>query len=64
MPVLLGLWKGALLGAGLGLAAQLAGLSGGAPAYLLHGFIGALVGAVAGKPPWRQVSMLRESVTP
>ena len=48
--LLLGLLKGAVLGAGLGFGAFKAGLSGWG--YLVYGLIGFVVGLVVGRPIW------------
>jgi hypothetical protein len=52
--VLLGLVKGGIVGAAVGLAASRIGFGVGATAWLVYGAVGFLVGLVCGKPPWRQ----------
>jgi hypothetical protein len=52
--VVLGLLKGAVVGAALGWAALKLGVGGGAAAFLTYALIGGIVGMVCGKPPWRQ----------
>jgi hypothetical protein len=52
--VLLGLIKGGIVGAVVGIAASRVGLGAGATAWLVYGVVGFLVGLVCGKPPWRQ----------
>jgi hypothetical protein len=52
--VVLGLLKGALVGAALGWAALKLGVGGGAAAFLTYALIGGVAGMVCGKPPWRQ----------
>lgn len=49
-----GLIKGAVLGAAVGFGALKAGLGGGATAYFVLPLVGALVGVLCGRPPWRQ----------
>jgi len=48
--LLLGLLKGAVLGAGLGFAADKVGLTGWG--YVVYGLIGFVVGLVVGRPIW------------
>ena len=52
--VVLGLLKGAVVGAAFGWAALKLGVGGGAAAFLAYALIGGVVGMVCGKPPWRQ----------
>jgi hypothetical protein len=52
--VVLGLLKGAVVGAALGWAAFKLGVTDGVAAWLTYALIGGLVGMVCGKPPWRQ----------
>ncbi|MGC9985377.1 MAG: hypothetical protein ABSF35_17315 [Polyangia bacterium] len=52
--VLLGLVKGGIVGAVVGVAASRVGLGAGATAWLVYGAVGFLVGIACGKPPWRQ----------
>lgn len=54
LRVVLGLLKGAVVGAALGWAALKLGVGGGAAAFLTYALIGGVVGMVCGKPPWRQ----------
>jgi hypothetical protein len=54
MRAVLGLLKGTLVGGALGWAALKLGVAGGAAAFLTYALIGALVGMICGKPPWRQ----------
>lgn len=55
MRVLLGLLKGAIIGAGVGFGFTQLGAAAqhGFMQYLLYAVIGALVGFIAGKPFWR-----------
>jgi hypothetical protein len=52
--VLLGLTKGGVVGAVVGIAASRFGFGAGAGAWLVYGVVGFLVGLACGKPPWRQ----------
>jgi hypothetical protein len=52
--ILLGLLKGGVIGAGIGIAAFKLGISSGVLSFVAYGLVGALVGIVAGRPPWRQ----------
>jgi hypothetical protein len=54
MRLVLGLLKGAVVGGALGFAALKLGVAGGAAAFVTYALIGALVGMICGKPPWRQ----------
>jgi hypothetical protein len=49
--LVLGLLKGAVIGAGLGFAAEQIGLDGGW-GYVLYGLVGFLVGLLVGRPFW------------
>ena len=55
LKLILGLLKGALVGAALGYAAFAAHLSGGWN-WVVYGAIGALVGLVAGRPLWALIT--------
>jgi hypothetical protein len=52
--LLLGVLKGAVIGAGLGLLAERIGLgaTGGGWGYVLYGLVGFLVGLIVGRPIW------------
>jgi len=54
MRLVLGLLKGGVIGGALGFAAFKLGVAGGVPAFVAYAIIGALVGMVCGKPPWKQ----------
>lgn len=54
MRLVLGLLKGAIVGAALGFAALKLGVAGGAAAFVTYALIGGLAGMICGKPPWRQ----------
>src|SRR5688572_2150879 len=54
LRVVLGLLKGAVVGGVIGWAALKAGVGGGAGAWATYAVIGALVGIICGRPPWRQ----------
>src|SRR5262245_14555848 len=54
LRVVLGLLKGAVVGAALGWASFKLGVTDGIAAWLTYAVIGGLVGMVCGKPPWRQ----------
>ncbi len=54
LRVVLGLLKGAVVGGAIGWAALKLGVGGGAAAFATYAVIGALVGILCGKPPWRQ----------
>jgi hypothetical protein len=53
MRVVSGLLKGAILGFCVGMLSWRIGMAG-LPAFLDYGIIGALVGILGGRPPWRQ----------
>jgi hypothetical protein len=55
--VLLGIIKGALIGAGLGYAALRVGVTSGPLAYATYAAVGFLVGLVCGKAVWRQETL-------
>jgi hypothetical protein len=52
--VILGLLKGGLVGAAVGMGALKLGIAGGVLAVVAYALIGGLTGIVAGRPPWRQ----------
>src|SRR5262245_56901933 len=52
LRVVIGLIKGAVVGAAVGYGAIRLGWQTGLPAYLACAIVGALVGLVAGRPPW------------
>jgi hypothetical protein len=54
LRVVVGLLKGAVIGGALGFGALKLGVGGGAAAFVTYALIGALVGMICGKPPWRQ----------
>jgi hypothetical protein len=54
MRLVLGLLKGGVVGGALGWVAFKLGVTSGAAAVVTYAVIGALVGMVCGKPPWRQ----------
>jgi hypothetical protein len=51
--VVLGLIKGAIVGGGVGFGLLKLGWTGGLLAYLACAVVGALVGVVAGRAPWK-----------
>lgn len=55
VKLLLGLLKGVVLGGALGYGAYAAGLDGGL-LWPVYGFVGALVGLVAGAPLWKLIT--------
>jgi hypothetical protein len=55
--LVLGILKGAVVGAAVGVGAWKLGLAGGALAFAAYGLVGALVGVVCGKPIWRQETL-------
>jgi hypothetical protein len=57
LRVVLGILKGAIVGAAVGAGAWKLGLGGGVVAFGAYGLIGALVGVVCGKPVWRQETL-------
>jgi hypothetical protein len=57
MRLVLGILKGAIVGAVVGAGAWKVGLAGGALAFVVYGIVGALVGVVCGKPLWRQETL-------
>src|SRR5262245_46896801 len=52
-----GIVKGLLVGALVGAVAWITGLRGGVMLYLVYGVVGACVGVICGKPPWRQETL-------
>jgi len=54
MRLVLGLLKGAIVGAALGFGALKLGVAGGVAAFVTYALIGGLAGMICGKPPWRQ----------
>jgi hypothetical protein len=52
--VLFGLVKGAILGVAIGAAAYKLGVGGGVLAVVTYAIVGAVVGVLCGRPPWRQ----------
>jgi hypothetical protein len=57
LRVVLGILKGAIVGAAVGAGAWKLGLGGGVLAFGAYGLIGALVGVVCGKPIWKQETL-------
>jgi hypothetical protein len=57
MRLVLGILKGAIVGAAVGAGAWKVGLAGGALAFVVYGVVGALVGVICGKPLWRQETL-------
>ena len=57
LRLVLGIVKGAIVGAGVGFGAWKLGLGGGGLAFVAYGVVGALVGVVCGKPLWRQETL-------
>jgi hypothetical protein len=57
LRLVLGIVKGAIVGAAVGFGAWKLGLGGGALAFAAYGVVGALVGVVCGKPLWRQETL-------
>jgi hypothetical protein len=53
MRVIIGLIKGAIVGGGIGFGLLHLGWTGGVMAYLACALVGALVGVVAGRAPWK-----------
>jgi hypothetical protein len=53
MRVIIGLVKGAIVGGGIGFGLLHMGWTGGVIAYLACAVVGALVGVVAGRAPWK-----------
>jgi hypothetical protein len=53
LRVLVGLIKGGLVGGGIGYGIRHLGLGGGPISYLGCALVGAVVGVVAGRAPWR-----------
>jgi hypothetical protein len=54
LRVFLGLIKGGIIGAVVGLGAWKLGLVTGALAFVALGLVGGLVGIFGGRPPWKQ----------
>ncbi len=57
LRLVLGILKGAVVGAAVGLGAAKVGIGGGALGYVVSGVVGALVGVVCGKAIWRQETL-------
>lgn len=57
LRLVLGILKGAVVGAAVGLGAAKIGIGGGALGYVVSGVVGALVGVVCGKAIWRQETL-------
>src|ERR1043165_5833763 len=55
--VVLGILKGAIVGAAVGAGAWKLGLTSGVLAFAAYGLVGAMVGVVCGKPIWRQETL-------
>ncbi|HVZ71478.1 MAG TPA: hypothetical protein VHJ20_03810 [Polyangia bacterium] len=53
MRLVIGLLKGGLIGFGVGMLSWRIGMTG-VPEFVDAGVIGALVGVLGGRPPWRQ----------
>jgi hypothetical protein len=53
MRLVIGLFKGGLIGFGVGMLSWRIGMTG-VPAFVDAGLVGALVGIFGGRPPWRQ----------
>ena len=56
LRLVLGVLKGAIVGAAVGYGAWKLGL-GGALGFVVYGLVGALVGVICGKPLWRQETL-------
>jgi len=58
LRLVLGILKGAIVGAAVGYGAWKVGLgSAGSLGFVVYGLVGALVGVVCGKPIWRQETL-------
>ncbi len=57
LRLVLGILKGAVVGAAVGLGAAKVGIGGGTLGYVVSGVVGALVGIVCGKAIWRQETL-------
>lgn len=57
LRLVLGILKGAIVGALVGLGAAKIGVGGGILAFVVYGVVGALVGIVCGKALWRQETL-------
>jgi xanthine/uracil permease len=57
LRLVLGVLKGAAVGAGVGLGAAKIGFGDGVLAFAVYGLVGALVGIVCGKALWRQETL-------
>ena len=53
LRIVLGVLKGGILGGGVGYLATRAGIAGGVLAWGVYALVGALVGVVCGRAPWR-----------
>jgi len=57
LRLVLGILKGAIVGAAVGYGAWKVGLGGGPLSFVVYGLVGALVGVICGKPLWRQETL-------
>ena len=57
LRLVLGILKGAIVGAAIGYGAWKAGVGGGPLSFVVFGLVGALVGVICGKPLWRQETL-------
>jgi hypothetical protein len=57
LRLVLGILKGAIVGAAIGYGAWKVGIGGGVLGFVVYGLVGALVGVVCGKPLWRQETL-------
>jgi hypothetical protein len=57
-----GILKGLLAGAAVGAGAYYLGITSGTLLYVVYGAVGALVGLICGKPPWKQETLWTPAV--
>jgi hypothetical protein len=57
LRLVVGIVKGLLAGIAVGIGAWYLGIKGGVLAYIAYGAIGALVGLICGKAPWKQETL-------
>jgi hypothetical protein len=62
LRLLAGIVKGLIAGAGVGALAYVLGIHGGFMLFLVYGAVGAVVGVICGKPPWRHETLWTPTV--
>ena len=57
LRLVVGIAKGLLAGIAVGVGAWYLGIKGGVLLYVVYGLVGALVGLICGKAPWKQETL-------